>query len=59
MEPEIEPEPSRDMPMPGEEINEEAELEYFVWVLAEKIETAGETGADVVTDNGDCGQGCV
>lgn len=57
MEPDIEPELSMDMPMAGDEIDEDTELENLVWPFAEKRETAGDTGADVVTDNEDCGEG--
>ena len=44
---------STEIPRPEAEVNEEMELERRVWPLVEKMEAAGETGAEELADIGD------
>ena len=46
-----------ELPCPGDETRDETELEKRVWPLAEKRDTAGETGVEeVVVVQGDGGR---
>lgn len=44
-----------EVPCPGNDTNDETELEKRVWPLAEKRDTAGETGVEEVVVKGDWG----
>lgn len=46
---------SRELPRPGAETSEDTELETRLWPAAEKSETDGEAGAEVLMVNGESG----